>query len=207
MKRDEGMQAIASLFTNELFVTTNGGTTTDWNAVRPSEANMQVKTMGLCSSIALGLALALPNRRVLALDGDGSLWMNLGTLATIGLHQPANLIHICWDNKSYEASGGGPTATTAERLDFAAVARGAGVDSSWCVLTVADLADRVQHALTERGPHFIWACIEPGRTVTPVRSYDELENKYHFIRHIEETEGLSILTTSLGHSFERQGHA
>jgi thiamine pyrophosphate-dependent acetolactate synthase large subunit-like protein len=200
------MQAISPLFTNELFVTTNGGTTTDWNAVRPSDANMQVKTMGLCSSIALGLALALPQRRVVALDGDGSLWMNLGTLATIGLHQPANLVHICWDNKSYEASGGGPTATTAERLDFAAVARGAGIDSSWCVHTVDDLADRVRHALSARGPHFIWACIETGRTITPTRAYDELENKYRFIRHVEETEGLTILTTPLGHSIERQAH-
>jgi len=133
MKRDKCMQAIAPLFTDELFVTTNGGTTAEWSSVRPSEANMQVKTMGLCSSIGLGLALALPHRRVVVMDGDGSLWMNLGTLATIGLHQPANLIHICWDNKSYEASGGEPTATAAERLDFAAVARGAGIASSWCV--------------------------------------------------------------------------
>lgn len=204
MKRDECMQAIAPLFTDELFITTNGGTTTEWNSVRPSEANLQVKTMGLCSSIGLGLALALPHRRVVVLDGDGSLWMNLGTLATIGLHQPTNLVHICWDNKSYEASGGGPTATTAERLDFASVARSAGVGSSWCALTVEDLQDRVQHALSTPGPHFIWACIEPGHTIPLVRPYDELENKYRFIRRIEATEGLSILRMPLGHSHERQ---
>jgi thiamine pyrophosphate-dependent acetolactate synthase large subunit-like protein len=204
MKRDECMQAIAPLFTNELFVTTNGGTTTEWNSVRPSEANMQVKTMGLCSSIGLGLALALPQRRVVVMDGDGSLWMNLGTLATIGLHRPQNLVHICWDNKSYEASGGEPTATAAERLDFAAVARGAGIESSSCVLTVEDLQNRVRHALSEPGPHFIWACIEPGHTIPLLRTFDELENKYRFVRHIEESEGLSILRVALGHSYERQ---
>ncbi|HEY3115375.1 MAG TPA: thiamine pyrophosphate-dependent enzyme, partial [Chloroflexota bacterium] len=169
MKRDEGMQAIAPLFTNELFVTTNGGTTTEWNSVRPGEGNLQVKTMGLCSSIGLGLSLALPRRRVVVMDGDGSLWMNLGTLATIGLHQPTNLIHICWDNKSYEASGGEPTATAAERLDFAVVARGAGIANSWCVLTPQDLHDRVEHALATPGPHFIWACIDSGHSIQLVR--------------------------------------
>lgn len=206
MKRDEGMEAIAPLFTDELFVTTNGGTTTEWNSVRPGEGNLQVKTMGLCSSIGLGLALALPRRRVVVMDGDGSLWMNLGSLATIGLHQPANLIHICWDNKSYEASGGEPTATAAERLDFAAVARGAGITSSWCVLTAEDLRDRVQHALSAPGPHFIWACIDPGHTIQLIRPFDELENKYRFVHHVEQTEGLTILRTSLGHSQEREVH-
>jgi thiamine pyrophosphate-dependent acetolactate synthase large subunit-like protein len=205
MKRDECMQAIAPLFSDELFVTTNGGATTEWNSVRPSEANMQVKTMGLCSSIGLGLALSLPHRRVVVMDGDGSLWMNLGTLATIGLHRPSNLVHICWDNRSYEASGGEPTATASERLDFAAVARGAGIDSSWCVLTVEDLQDRLRHALATPGPHFIWACIEPGHTITLTRQFDELENKYRFIRHIEQVEGVSILRTPLGHSQERAG--
>ncbi|HEY3116302.1 MAG TPA: thiamine pyrophosphate-dependent enzyme, partial [Chloroflexota bacterium] len=189
----------------ELFVTTNGGTTTEWNSVRPGEGNLQVKTMGLCSSIGLGLSLALPRRQIVVMDGDGSLWMNLGTLATIGLHQPTNLIHICWDNKSYEASGGEPTATAAERLDFAVVARGAGIASSWCVLTPQDLHDRVEHALATPGPHFIWACIDSGHSIQLVRPYDELENKYRFIRHVEQTEGLAILRTSLGHSQERPG--
>jgi thiamine pyrophosphate-dependent acetolactate synthase large subunit-like protein len=187
------MQAIAPLMTDELFVTTNGSTSPEWSTIHPGDANLQVKTLGLCSSIALGLALALPNRRVVAFDGDGSLWMNLNSLATIGLHQPKNLLHVCWDNRSYEASGGAPTASAAERLDFAAVARGAGIESSWYVSTVDDLVDRVRHALANPGPHFIWASVEPGRTVELVRPYDELENKYHFARHVEQTAGVKIL--------------
>src|SRR5579871_1328544 len=193
MRRDEGMQAIAPLMTDELFVTTNGSTSPEWNTIHPGDANLQVKTLGLCSSIGLGLALALPQRRVVVFDGDGSLWMNLGSLATIGLHQPRNLVHICWDNRSYEASGGAPTASASERLDFAAVARGAGIESSWYVDTVEDLVGRVRHVLANPGPHFIWASVEPGRTVALVRPYDELENKYHFVRHVEQTEGLRIL--------------
>ena len=84
MKRFECLQAIAPLITDELFVTTAGGATNEWNAIRPSDGNIQVKTLGLCSSIGLGLAIGLPNRKVFVFDGDGALWMNLGSLATIG---------------------------------------------------------------------------------------------------------------------------
>jgi sulfopyruvate decarboxylase subunit beta len=193
MKRFECFQAIAPLINNELFVTTAGGATAEWNAVRPSDGNIQVKTLGLCSSIGLGLALALPNRKVIVFDGDGALWMNLGSLATIGLHQPKNLVHICWDNKQYESSGGEPTATTAGNLDFAGIARNAGIKSSRTVTTVDELKDAVSQALDHEGPHFICASIEAGRAEVPPLRYDELENKYRFIRYVEETEGINIL--------------
>ena len=193
MKRFECFQAIAPLVRDELVVTTAGGATAEWNAVRPSDGNLQVKTLGLCSSIGLGLALSLPQRKVFVFDGDGALWMNLGSLATIGLHQPKNLIHICWDNKQYESSGGEPTVSTAGNIDFAATARSAGIQSSRAVSTVDDLKEAVSQALSHDGPHFIWARIEAGRAEVPPLRYDELENKYHFIRHIEETEGLNIL--------------
>jgi thiamine pyrophosphate-dependent acetolactate synthase large subunit-like protein len=193
MKRFECLQAIASLIKDELFITTAGGATAEWNAVRPSDGNIQVKTLGLCSSIGLGLAIALPKRKVFVFDGDGALWMNLGSLATIGLHQPKNLLHICWDNEQYESSGGEPTAATAGNIDFSGVARNTGIKSSRTATTIDELRDAVSHALSHDGPHFIWARIEAGRTeVLPLR-YDELENKYRFIRHVEETEGINIL--------------
>ena len=178
---------------DELFVTTAGGATNEWNAVRPSDGNIQVKTLGLCSSIGLGLAIALPKRRVFVFDGDGALWMNLGSLATIGLHQPKNLIHICWDNKQYESSGGEPTAATAGKIDFAGIALNAGIKSSRAANTIDELTDAVAHALKNDGPHFICASIEAGRAEAPPLKYDELENKYHFIRYVEDTEGVSIL--------------
>ena len=70
MKRLECLQVIATLVKDELFVTTAGGATAEWNAVRPSDGNIQVKTLGLCSSIGLGLALSLPKRKVFVFDGD-----------------------------------------------------------------------------------------------------------------------------------------
>jgi sulfopyruvate decarboxylase subunit beta len=193
MKRFECLQAIAPLISNELVVTTAGGATAEWNAVRPSDANIQVKTLGLCSSIGLGLAAALPNRKILVFDGDGALWMNLGSLATIGLHQPKNLIHICWDNQQYESSGGEPTVATAGKIDFAGIARNAGIKNSASAATVEELRNAVSQALKTDGPHFIWGRIEAGRAEAPPLKYDELENKYRFVRYIEETEGVNIL--------------
>jgi sulfopyruvate decarboxylase subunit beta len=201
MKRFECLQAIAPLIKNELFVTTAGGATAEWNAVRQSDGNIQVKTLGLCSSIGLGLALALPKRKVFVFDGDGALWMNLGSLATIGLHQPKNLIHICWDNQQYESSGGEPTVATAGNIDFAGVARHAGITSSQTATTVEELKDAVSRALTNEGPHFIWARIEAGRTEAPPLRYDELENKYRFIRYIEDSEGINILRVPMPASY------
>jgi thiamine pyrophosphate-dependent acetolactate synthase large subunit-like protein len=201
MKRFECLQAIAPLIKNELFVTTAGGATAEWNAVRPSDGNIQVKTLGLCSSIGLGLAIALPKRKVIVFDGDGALWMNLGSLATIGLHQPNNLIHICWDNQQYESSGGEPTVATAGRIDFAGVARNAGIKSAQTAASVDELTDAVQLALGNDGPHFIWARVEAGRAEAPPLKYDELENKYRFIRYIEETEGINILRMPMPASY------
>lgn len=201
MKRLEALQAISSLIKDELFVTTAGGATAEWNAVRPSDGNIQVKTLGLCSSIGLGLALSLPQRKIFVFDGDGALWMNLGSLATIGLHQPKNLIHICWDNKQYESSGGEPTVSTAGHIDFAGVAKNAGIESSRAVATVAELEVAMRHALSQDGPHFIWARIEAGRAEAPPPRYDELENKYRFIRYIEQTEGINILSMPMPASY------
>jgi thiamine pyrophosphate-dependent acetolactate synthase large subunit-like protein len=201
MKRFECLQAIAPLIKDELFVTTAGGATAEWNAVRQSDGNIQVKTLGLCSSIGLGLALSLPKRKVFVFDGDGALWMNLGSLATIALHQPKNLIHICWDNQQYESSGGEPTVSTAGNIDFAGVARSAGIKSSRSVSTVDELKEAISHALSHDGPHFIWARIEAGRAEAPPLRYDELENKYRFIRYIEETEGINILRVPMPASY------
>src|SRR5688500_12206011 len=81
--------------------------------------------MGKLSSVGLGLALARPDRRVIVLDGDGSLLMNLGALVTIGGMQPKNLLHAVCQNGVYEVTGGQPVPGV-ERLDFGRIALGAG---------------------------------------------------------------------------------
>ncbi len=99
-------------------------------------------SMGLTSSVALGLALARPDRRVVALDGDGSLLMNLGSLATIAACAPPNLLVLVLDNGRYGTTGGQPTATAGD-ADLAAAARAMGIRQTD---TVGD-AQELQHAL------------------------------------------------------------
>src|SRR6188508_1885683 len=91
-------------------------------------------SMGLASSIGLGLALARPDVRVYVLDGDGSLLMNLGSLATIGLVQPANFVLVVMDNEQFATTGGQPTPTS-RGADLDAVARAMRVPLT---LTVRD---------------------------------------------------------------------
>src|SRR5881227_2810699 len=82
--------------------------------------------MGLASSMGLGIALALPEQKVIVLDGDGSLLMNLGTLSTMARYKPGNLLHIVFDNQSLLSVGGFPTATSTG-TDLAGIARASGV--------------------------------------------------------------------------------
>jgi sulfopyruvate decarboxylase subunit beta len=102
--------------------------------------------MGLASSIGLGLALHLPKERVVVLDGDGSLLMNLGTLATIARYRPRNLVHIIFDNGSLLSTGGFDSHTTSGTTDLAAIARGAGLRRVAAVDSVMDFGEAVIEA-------------------------------------------------------------
>jgi sulfopyruvate decarboxylase subunit beta len=83
--------------------------------------------MGLASSIGLGLAMNLPHEKVIVFDGDGSVLMNLGTLATLARYAPKNLVHIIFDNGSLLSTGGFDSHTTSGVTDLAAIAKGAGI--------------------------------------------------------------------------------
>src|SRR5512134_3675898 len=84
-------------------------------------------SMGLASSMGLGLAMARPQQKVIILDGDGALLMNLNSLTTAAARAPQNLVHIIWDNRQFELTGGQPTHT-AYGADPSALARAAGFD-------------------------------------------------------------------------------
>ncbi len=120
-------------------------------------------SMSLAVPIALGVALAQPSRRVFAIEGDGSMLMNLGALATVAMVAPQNLTVIAWDNGTYQITGG-QAAATAEATDLAAVARGAGIVQSAWARDEAEFERLVGEALSGRGPRFIAALVnqEPG---------------------------------------------
>jgi sulfopyruvate decarboxylase subunit beta len=99
--------------------------------------------MGLASSIGLGLAMHLPKERIVVLDGDGSVLMNLGTLATMARYRPGNLVHIIFDNGSLLSTGGFDSHTTSGVTDLAAIAKGAGLERVSAVDSVVDFGEAV----------------------------------------------------------------
>jgi sulfopyruvate decarboxylase subunit beta len=99
--------------------------------------------MGLASSIGLGLAMHLPRERIVVLDGDGSVLMNLGTLATMARYRPQNLVHIIFDNGSLLSTGGFDSHTTSGVTDLAAIAKGAGLERVSAVDSVMDFGEAV----------------------------------------------------------------
>lgn len=111
-------------------------------------------SMGLASSIGVGLTIAQPSRRVFVLDGDGALLMNLGSLATIGWVRPANLVLIVVDNERYATTGGQQTAT-AHGTDLEAAARAMGIAATATVRTIADLDAALAQTALRPGPWVI----------------------------------------------------
>ena len=203
MQRIDCMRHAAAMIGDSPCVVTMGLNWTEWDRVRPSDGNLQVKTLGLCSSIALGLALGMPHRKIVTFDGDGAVLMNLNGLVTVGWMQPKNLIHVVFDNKIYEASGGTPTAS-AFNANLKGLAESAGIRSAHEVHDMEAFRDILEEALTSDGPHFIVVVVEPSkeRAEHPridemekrkrVR-IDEMENRYRFIRYLESLEGRHIL--------------
>ncbi len=200
MKRFDCLKAMATMVGDALVVSSAGATTLEWNAVRPSDGNFRVRTLGLCSSIALGMALGLPHRRVIALDGDGSLLMNLCSLPTIARMRPGNLIHVVFDNEIYEASGHRKTAT-ATGADLVGLALSAGIKRAQWANSVEEFAGIMGDAVKGNQLMFIGVKVEPARTRVPPYPMDEVENKYRFIRHVEKTERIEILRTELPASY------
>jgi thiamine pyrophosphate-dependent acetolactate synthase large subunit-like protein len=116
-------------------------------------------SMGLAAPIALGVALAQPKRRVIALEGDGSILMQLGSLATIANVAPPNLTVVVWDNGMYQITGKQPAAT-AGRADLVEIARGAGIEQSAWANDEEDFDRLIEAALAGKGPWFIAARID-----------------------------------------------
>jgi len=192
MQRYDFLKAIAADTADALAVCT-GWTAREWWAVRPSEGNLKTRTLGLVSSVAAGLALALPQRKVIAIDGDGAFLMNLCGLPTIALQSPPNLIHLLFDNEIYEASGG--TATASHIADVVTLARGAGYKNACWVKTTEEFRAEFLQAWKRCQLSLIAVKVEPGQPKgLPALRLDEIENKYRFMRYLEETERRGILS-------------
>lgn len=161
MKRDECLKVLARRRQGEIVVAVYKAAQ-EWIHISPSDLNYTFTgAMGQGSSHALGLALGRPDKRVIVLDGDGSLLMNLGTLVTIGNAAPKNLIHCICENGTYETNGAVPIPGVG-RVGFVDFARAAGYQRTYEFSRLEDWERGVGSILREEGPIFVDLKVEPG---------------------------------------------
>lgn len=162
MKRDECLKVLAQHIPDDLVVSAYS-TAFDWIAIRPDHPMnfTSVGAMGLASSHGLGFALSRPDRRIIVLDGDGSLLMNLGSLVSIANAAPRNLIHFVNQNGTYEANGGHPIPGRS-LIDFAGMAAKAGYRRTYSFSDLDDFRARIAGVLREEGPVFVDLNVVPG---------------------------------------------
>jgi sulfopyruvate decarboxylase subunit beta len=185
MLRLDCLRAVYSDLEKCLVVTIMGATAAELHSLghRPNFFYLQ-HAMGLASSTGLGLALCLPDQKIVVFDGDGSLLMNLGGLSTMARYRPRNLVHVVFDNESLLSVGGFPTATSTG-TDLEGIARAAGIPRVLTVRTVEDFRTSVNDAL--EGAHLttVVAKVEPTGPAGYVTDLSLLENRFQFRRYIQ----------------------
>jgi sulfopyruvate decarboxylase subunit beta len=185
MLRADALQAIYPELEHRIVVTIMGAVAAELYTLghRPTFFYLE-HAMGLASSMGLGIALSLPDQKVVVLDGDGSLLMNLGTLSTMARYRPGNLLHIVFDNESLLSVGGFPTAT-ATGTNLAGVARACGIPRVEESDTPEEFKDAVVNALAGDTLTTIVAKVEAVGPKSFHMDLPLLENRFQFRRALE----------------------
>ena len=163
MKRSDCLKILASLVDEHMLAVTSLSTNTPhWFNVRPQGPNFFALNMGLCLPFALGLSVAFPKRKIIAIDSDGSLMNDSSSLITVADVNPANLVAFVMDNGSYAFMG---STFTTRRTDLAKMAQGAGIANTGTVTTLEEFTAAAKQAMENVGPTLIVAKVErdPGR--------------------------------------------
>ncbi len=153
MKLAEAIEVIAPHLGDAVVVLANGYISRAGHGLCERERNFyMIGSMGLGSSIALGVALAQPERKVVVFDGDGNVLMNLGGLATVATQRPANFHHLVFDNEVYASTGNQPTQSS--QVDLAEVARATGYAQVGRSESLEDLRAVAAQLMAVPGPSF-----------------------------------------------------
>ena len=150
MVREEIIQHIVKVSGEDPIVSTTGKASRELFEIRVANGQchkfdfLTVGSMGHSSSIALGVAINKPDRRIWCIDGDGAVLMHMGAMAVIGANKPKNLIHIVINNGAHETVGGMPTV--ASQIDIVAIAKACGYPNAVCVDSFADLDSELEKA-------------------------------------------------------------
>ncbi|TMD04027.1 MAG: thiamine pyrophosphate-binding protein [Chloroflexi bacterium] len=148
--------------------------------------------MGLASSVGLGIALSQPERKVVVIDGDGSVLMNLGGLTTLARYAPRNLVHLVFDNEVLLSVGGGApggfkwfTTATSTGSDLAAIARGAGIRRAQLVRELDDFTEAALDGLKGDELTCVVAKVDAEMPASFLIDVHMLENRFEFARALQ----------------------
>jgi len=159
VKRSDCLQILSTLVDGEMLTVTSqsGRTGGPWRRINKAAANFPGLNLGLCVPFALGMALAFPDRKVIALDSDGSLLLDTSSLVTVADADARNLVILVFDNQAYARMG--PTAT-ARGADIEKIAQGAGIPSTETVRSLEAFEPTVRRVLESQGPSVVVAKVE-----------------------------------------------
>ncbi|MGI9319390.1 MAG: sulfopyruvate decarboxylase subunit beta [bacterium] len=182
MNRSDVLKEIAPIISDQLVVCNIGLPSQELHLIDDQPTNFyMLGTMGLASSIGLGLALA-QDKKVIAIDGDGSVLTNFGTLPTIANNVADNFILLIIDNGSYGSTGDQPTYA-GKKTSLTAVARACGCDNV-IECTAAETIEVLQTALSGTGMTIIVSKWESGNIKVPVITMDPVEIRSRFMRAV-----------------------
>ena len=184
MKRYDVLKEIVKTLKDELVICNLGFPSRELYYIKDREKNFyMLGSMGLTSSIALGLAISQPKRNIYCIDGDGSILMNLGSLSTIANINPVNLTLIVIDNEAYGSTGNQKTHTS-DRTNLALIAKGAGFESITVILDKEDIKAQLKNQ--EPGCNFILIKANPGNAKVDIIPLDPEKIKKRFMESMNK---------------------
>jgi len=184
MNRKNAIKIISKKINHNPIISANGFISRDLFEVYDKPSNFyMIGSMGLSSSIGLGIALKNPKKRIFVLDGDGNILMNLGSLTTIGTLKPKNLIHVVLDNSSHESTGGQPTHSKVIHIDKIAHAVKYNVFKTNSKKGLKKICEKIKHV---SGPILILVKIEKSTEISKRVSLTPTKIKERFISSLKK---------------------
>ena len=167
MLREEALEVILENLENDtILVSTTGKTSREIFEIREKNSQgheqdfLTVGSMGHCSSVALGIAIAKPSRKIVCIGGDGALIMHMGSLSNVGKLKPHNFFHILINNRVHESVGG--QETSAKFIDIAALVKANGYQNMFFTDKQVELKSRINDLFNRKGPNFLEVLVKPG---------------------------------------------
>ena len=180
----EAVKLIAKEIGNQPIVSANGFMSRDLYETNEKSSNFyMIGSMGLASSIGLGIALKNPKRKIHVFDGDGNILMNLGSLVTIGAKKPKNFIHFIFDNNSHESTGSQPT--NSNKIDIEKIAM-ATKFKIFRIKSKIQLKDEIPKIIKKSGPIMVLIEIENGGTKSARVNISTSKIKQRFMTSLKQ---------------------